>query len=149
MNFTRFKVDEAPYTPLKNPLFYCPISRRIMVEPVICADGHTYDRGSIEGWMHHFNLSPITAVKLDHKNLTPNSYIIQLMSETITDLMSKNMERMDEQRKQERRERKQERRERRMHRRRNRSPKPMPPLELPPPIVPINKYSDYMLKGIV
>ena len=30
----------------------CPLSRDIMRDPVICADGHTYDRPSIEFWLN-------------------------------------------------------------------------------------------------
>ena len=29
----------------------CPISMEIMRDPVICADGHTYERADIEAWL--------------------------------------------------------------------------------------------------
>jgi hypothetical protein len=33
------------------PHFYCPLSRQLMSDPVLAADGMTYDRQSISGWM--------------------------------------------------------------------------------------------------
>eukprot|EP00567_Pseudictyota_dubia_P017663 CAMPEP_0197460846 /NCGR_PEP_ID=MMETSP1175-20131217/54991_1 /TAXON_ID=1003142 /ORGANISM="Triceratium dubium, Strain CCMP147" /LENGTH=172 /DNA_ID=CAMNT_0042996017 /DNA_START=34 /DNA_END=548 /DNA_ORIENTATION=+ len=31
--------------------FLCPITREIMTDPVICADGHTYERHAIDMWL--------------------------------------------------------------------------------------------------
>ena len=62
----------------------CPISLTIMEDPVIAADGHTYERSSIETWINtHKNnraphgyqapvLSPTTNLPLQHENLIPN-----------------------------------------------------------------------------
>ncbi len=33
--------------------FYCPISLELMIEPVIVATGHTYDRQCIDRWITH------------------------------------------------------------------------------------------------
>jgi len=43
-----------------------------MTDPVIAANGHTYDRCAREEWISHCNRSPITQEKLDHTILTPN-----------------------------------------------------------------------------
>jgi len=43
---------------------HCPITGEIMVDPVLCADGHSYERFAIEEWFARGgNLSPITVVK--------------------------------------------------------------------------------------
>ena len=50
----------------------CPISLTRMVDPVVAADGHTYDRVSIEEWFQRSDTSPMTNVRLVNKNLVPN-----------------------------------------------------------------------------
>ena len=50
----------------------CPISLTRMVDPVVAADGHTYDRASIEEWFQRSDTSPMTNVRLVNKNLVPN-----------------------------------------------------------------------------
>ena len=36
----------------------CPISMEIMRDPVIAADGHTYERAEIEAWFANNRTSP-------------------------------------------------------------------------------------------
>jgi hypothetical protein len=43
-----------------------------MDDPVVAADGHTYNRVDIENWLKQHNTSPHTNEELDHKMLTPN-----------------------------------------------------------------------------
>lgn len=63
---------------LKNPditipsEYLCPISYDIMTDPVITADGHSYERGEIAQWLTTSNKSPTTNCELAHKNLVPN-----------------------------------------------------------------------------
>lgn len=38
----------------------CPISSDIMRDPVICADGHTYERATIAEWVRRKATSPLT-----------------------------------------------------------------------------------------
>ena len=53
--------------------FVCPISDDIMRDPVVCADGHTYDRPNIEQWFAGgHDTSPNTGARLPHLNLVPN-----------------------------------------------------------------------------
>jgi ankyrin repeat protein len=67
--------------------YICPISHYIMEDPVVAADGFTYDRKSIEEWLitQGKDTSPMTNEKLKHKDLTANhfvgSQIKQLFSE--------------------------------------------------------------------
>ena len=55
--------------------FYCPISFHVMTDPVICADGHTYERASIESWLLAHNTSPKTNEALSTTDLIPNHTI--------------------------------------------------------------------------
>ena len=50
----------------------CPISLELMRDPVICADGHSYERANIKSWLMRSNCSPKTNLELEHKFLIPN-----------------------------------------------------------------------------
>lgn len=43
-----------------------------MIDPVICADGHSYERSAIEQWLRSHDTSPVTNLRLTHTMLTPN-----------------------------------------------------------------------------
>ena len=40
--------------------YFCPITCEIMEDPVVAADGHTYERTAIAEWLEHHDLSPLT-----------------------------------------------------------------------------------------
>ena len=44
----------------------------LMDDPVVAADGHTYNRFDIENWFKEHDTSPLTSEPLEHKILTPN-----------------------------------------------------------------------------
>ncbi|XP_070694025.1 WD repeat, SAM and U-box domain-containing protein 1-like isoform X2 [Pempheris klunzingeri] len=53
--------------------FLCPITRELMKDPVIAADGYSYERESIESWIRGKNKSsPMTNLPLQTLLLTPN-----------------------------------------------------------------------------
>ena len=52
--------------------FFCPITQEMMVDPVICADGHSYERAAISQWLSSHATSPKTNAQLEHTNLIPN-----------------------------------------------------------------------------
>ncbi|KAJ5073279.1 claret isoform a [Anaeramoeba ignava] len=53
--------------------YLCPLSHKVMDDPVFCADGFTYDRESIEKWLSMNNISPITHHLLPNKDLLANN----------------------------------------------------------------------------
>ncbi len=57
--------------------FICPISLEIMLDPVICEDGHTYDRESIGIILN--DRSPITRQPINKNNLIPNRALRHLI----------------------------------------------------------------------
>lgn len=61
----------------------CPISFRVFHDPVLAADGHTYERSSIELWLGKSRLSPMTGEELPHLELTPNVTIRKLALEYV------------------------------------------------------------------
>jgi len=58
----------------------CPITGVAMVDPVVAADGHTYDRHAIQRWMQTSNKSPLTGEALSHSQLVSNYMLIGLSS---------------------------------------------------------------------
>lgn len=72
---------------------YCPISHSIMVDPVICADGHTYEKKHIQSWLATNLTSPNTNTVLAHRQLVPNHALrnlIQLLTNQNSLLLSTN-----------------------------------------------------------
>ena len=54
------------------PSFMCPISRELMDDPVMCTDGHSYDRKNIARWLTEHDTSPATGAPLASTVLLPN-----------------------------------------------------------------------------
>lgn len=52
--------------------YFCPITQELMVDPVICADGHTYERTAIAAWLETHTTSPKTNLELEAPHLIPN-----------------------------------------------------------------------------
>ncbi|KAK3001632.1 hypothetical protein RJ639_021542 [Escallonia herrerae] len=53
--------------------FCCPILQEIMHDPQVAADGFTYEGEALRGWLENGReTSPMTNLKLNHLNLTPN-----------------------------------------------------------------------------
>ncbi|XP_042441116.1 U-box domain-containing protein 5-like [Zingiber officinale] len=67
--------------------FFCPISLRLMYDPVVIASGQTYERMYIEKWFHDgHNTCPKTQRKLENFSMVPNS----CLQELITNWLKKN-----------------------------------------------------------
>ena len=54
------------------PSFICPITYAVMRDPVMCADGHSYEREAITEWLLTHDTNPATNAQLPNKTLTPN-----------------------------------------------------------------------------
>jgi hypothetical protein len=61
--------------------FICPIRYNLMVDPVICADGYTYDQAAITEWLESHDTSPLTNEILSNKDLIPNQTLRQRIEE--------------------------------------------------------------------
>ena len=47
------------------PFLQCPITQEIMNDPVIAADGQTYERRALARWLRRNNSSPLTGLEMD------------------------------------------------------------------------------------
>jgi len=54
------------------PVFICPITRDVFEDPVVAADGYTYERSAIVKWLRSSPSSPMSGLPLDHMSLTPS-----------------------------------------------------------------------------
>jgi len=63
--------DDADHPP---HYFVCPITRSVMENPSLAADGYTYEDNAIRQWLreNRHGTSPITRDKLAHRELIPN-----------------------------------------------------------------------------
>lgn len=62
--------------------YRCPICLEIMVDPVVAADGFSYEREQIQRWLASGKrTSPKTNLRLNSTNLFPNRYLQQRIKE--------------------------------------------------------------------
>ncbi|GIL50161.1 hypothetical protein Vafri_6293 [Volvox africanus] len=59
----------------------CPITQEPLVDPVVAADGNTYERLAITAWLEQHDTSPLTNEVLAHKGLTPNNLLRKIAEE--------------------------------------------------------------------
>ena len=52
-----------------------------MIDPVVAADGITYERADIQGWMQKSDVSPWTNQAFDTKDLTSNLLVLKLIGQ--------------------------------------------------------------------
>ncbi|CAN0400253.1 unnamed protein product [Pylaiella littoralis] len=65
--------------------FSCPITRELMRDPVIAADGHTYDREAIEMWLRNHDTSPKTGQPMEQLSLVPNLNLRRLIKDLLVE----------------------------------------------------------------
>ncbi|OMO68380.1 hypothetical protein CCACVL1_19973 [Corchorus capsularis] len=62
--------------------FVCPVFQEVMKDPLIAADGFTYEADAIRGWLNSgHDRSPMTNLQLEHCNLVPNYALLQAIQE--------------------------------------------------------------------
>ena len=61
------------------PYLKCPISHEIMVDPVVAADGHTYEREALARWLSEKNSSPLTGQPMGTR-MVPNHAVKSMIA---------------------------------------------------------------------
>ncbi|CAE6970645.1 PUB36 [Symbiodinium sp. CCMP2592] len=69
-------------------IFICPITHDVMTDPVVCADGYTYERTAISRWFETSRKSPVTGQSLPHVEMVPNQSVRTLLK-TLIDMSDK------------------------------------------------------------
>ena len=62
------------------PLVYL---QAVMHDPVIAADGHTYEKDAMQKWLQHHQTSPVTGARLPHVRLVPNIVIRSVIQQQL------------------------------------------------------------------
>ena len=65
------------------PRYICPLTKKVMMDPVIAFDGHCYERAAIEHYLKQHNKSPVTGKDAEYLIVFPNH---RLRSEIAKDL---------------------------------------------------------------
>ena len=76
---SKFEPSSPPLPP--PPSFMCPIGREVMLDPVSCADGHSYEQSHIKRWFEHNITSPLTGAVLPNKIVASNHALRNLIQE--------------------------------------------------------------------
>ena len=71
----------AAYLLKPSPSFVCPISRQLMCDPVIAADGHSYERVEIQRWLLSNTTTPNNEADLVHQALVRNHELRNVIRE--------------------------------------------------------------------
>lgn len=66
-------------------VFMCPITHCVMTDPVVSADGHTYERSAISKWFQTSRKSPVTNQLLPNRDLVPN-HSVRTLLKTLIDM---------------------------------------------------------------
>ena len=59
--------------------------QELMADPVLCADGHSYERAAIEASLRSHDTSPITGEPLPNRNVVPNHALKKVITMLIRD----------------------------------------------------------------
>eukprot|EP00193_Tetraselmis_chui_P011077 CAMPEP_0177791378 /NCGR_PEP_ID=MMETSP0491_2-20121128/23891_1 /TAXON_ID=63592 /ORGANISM="Tetraselmis chuii, Strain PLY429" /LENGTH=898 /DNA_ID=CAMNT_0019313585 /DNA_START=155 /DNA_END=2853 /DNA_ORIENTATION=+ len=62
-------------------VFTCPITMEVFEDPVVAADGYTYERSAIIKWLRTSSKSPMTNMPMDHLSLTPSHAVRSAIAE--------------------------------------------------------------------
>lgn len=79
-----------------NELF-CPISKDLITDPVLAADGYLYNKKHMTKWLKTHDTSPKTGKTLDHTQLSPARHIKKIIEELMSavDTLSKQLEKQN------------------------------------------------------
>jgi hypothetical protein len=51
--------------------FCCPFTMALMRNPMMCADGHSYEEANIQCWLSNNDTSPFTNLRFEQKHSPP------------------------------------------------------------------------------
>jgi hypothetical protein len=76
-------IDLSPSSEQSDQSLQCPITCDYFIDPVMAADGTTYERAAITEWLKEHKISPLSGKMLAHKNLIPNIIVKNLVQERL------------------------------------------------------------------
>ena len=76
-----------------NPAYICPLSHKLMVDPVMTEAGRTYNRDAINKWFDHcvaanlVTTDPLTQTVVNPSNLVPNNALRSAIGEYLSQIV--------------------------------------------------------------
>ncbi len=70
--------DVPNYAQVLKMAITCPLAQEVMSEPVILADGYSYEKKVIEEWLKRSHLSPVTGEGLANSEMVENCVLVKL-----------------------------------------------------------------------
>ncbi|KAL3131854.1 hypothetical protein ABBQ38_007567 [Trebouxia sp. C0009 RCD-2024] len=64
-------------------LLCCPLTKELLKEPMIAADGYTYEKHAFQEWLKQHNNSPVTGKPLHDASMLPNFAIVALVESNL------------------------------------------------------------------
>ncbi len=62
----------------------CPLTKKRFQDPVMDADGYTYERNKIIEWLRNHGTSPLTREPMDVRSLKKNHAVTAIINELLT-----------------------------------------------------------------
>jgi hypothetical protein len=72
--------------------YICPITLKVMEDPVLASDGHSYERKAIERWLRANNRSPKTNAIMASKTVYPNHGLKSMIEALVEKKLNENLE---------------------------------------------------------
>lgn len=63
--------------------FYCPLTMEVMADPVIDAEGNTFERKALLHWLSHYGTSPVSRQPLNSNLIVPNFALREIIHEAM------------------------------------------------------------------
>jgi U-box domain len=63
--------------------FYCPLTLEVMVDPVIDAEGNTFERQALLHWLSYYGASPVSRQPLNANLVVPNFALRDIIHEVM------------------------------------------------------------------
>ncbi|CAH2043998.1 unnamed protein product [Thlaspi arvense] len=76
--FAETLIDHRHHAPSH---FYCPITKDVMENPCVAADGYTYEKRAIKEWLQKNQKSPMTDLPFPNDSLLPNHSLLSAIKE--------------------------------------------------------------------
>lgn len=68
--------------------YLCPLTQQLMSDPVVAADGYTYERSAISEWLRMRDVSPVTGACLGSGALQPNYTLRQAIAADVAQVQA-------------------------------------------------------------
>ena len=73
----RRRAPSVPAAAARPASHFCPISHEIMLDPVVCPDGHSYEKEQLATWLRVKRISPMTQQPIPEDAAFPRNHALR------------------------------------------------------------------------